>query len=226
MKYKLLFIAFYGITLLNLNAQDLAFNNKNLITQFEIKDYYYSIANDHSKKDSIKTRKTQFFIGYDFGEAAFNKFQSLGGEIGVKFKNNHQVRLSHTSIRFTEAHLSSSFAGAVDGKNVKGKQFGFELFYDFPVFFNGFYISPSLGYYDNEYTHTNLNEKLEKASFTVGSAISFTEVDIFKVKGLYYRVSLPYRYTFNPHKKTKLGETTIKSNTFDSHLWFFVGYQF
>jgi hypothetical protein len=224
MKYKLLVITFVGIYAIQANAQNLALNSTSTESLFFNKDY--SSVLNYSQRDSVKSKSTKFFIAYDFGEAAFNQFKSLGGEVGIRFKNDHLLRLAHTNLHLTEKHLSSSFAKAVDGKNVKGKQFGFELFYDFPVFVKGLYLAPSVGYYDNEYTHTILNEKLEKSSFTVGTAISFTEKDLFKVKGLYYRVSVPVRFNFDPIKETKLGNTTIKSNRFDNNIWFFVGFQF
>lgn len=224
MKYKLLVIAFAGIYAIRSNAQNLALNSTITESLFINKDY--SSVPIYSQKDSVKSKNTKFFIAYDLGEAAFNQFKSLGGEVGVRFKNNHLLRLSHTNLHLTEKHLSSSFASAVDGKNVEGKQFGFELFYDFPVFVKGLYIAPSVGYYNNEYTHTILNEKLEKSSLTIGTAISFTEMDLFKLKGLYYRFSVPFRFNLNPIEETKLGDTTIKSNLFDNNIWFFIGFQF
>lgn len=224
MKYKLLVIAFAGIYAIRSNAQNLALNSTITESLFINKDY--SSVPIYSQKDSVKIKNTKFFIAYDLGEAAFNQFKSLGGEAGVRFKNNHLLRLSHTNLHLTEKHLSSSFASAVDGKNVEGKQFGFELFYDFPVFVKGLYIAPSVGYYNNEYTHTILNEKLEKSSLTIGTAISFTEMDLFKLKGLYYRFSVPFRFNLNPIEETKLGDTTIKSNLFDNNIWFFIGFQF
>lgn len=224
MKYKLLVITFVGIYAIRANTQNLALTSTSTESLF-INNEHSSLANN-TQKDSVKTCSTNFFIAYDFGEAVFNQFKSLGGEVGVRFNNNHLLRLTHTNLHLTEKHLSSNFSTAVDGKNVKGKQFGFELFYDFPVFVKGLYIAPSVGYYNNEYTHTILNEKLEKSSFTAGTAISFTEKDLFKIKGLYYRVSVPVRFNFDPIKETKLGDATIKSNLFDNNIWFFVGFQF
>jgi len=224
MKYKLFVIALVGICAIRANAQNLALNSRSTESLFIDKNS--SSVLNYTQRDSVKSKSTKLFIAYDFGEAAFNQFKSLGGEVGVRFKNNHLLRLTHTNLHLTEKHLSSNFATAVDGKNVKGKQFGFELFYDFPLFVNRLYIAPSVGYYDNEYTHTILNEKLEKSSFTAGAAISFTENDLFKVKGLYYSVSVPFRFNFDPIKETKLGETTIKSNLVDNNIWLFVGFQF
>lgn len=225
MKYKLLLLACYGITLIRSSAQDLSAHLAN--TDSEFKHTIASIATGHTThEDSVNKRKVKFFIGYDLGEAAFNGFQSLGSEVGLKFKNNHILRFSYTNLNLSEKHLSSDFAKAVDGKNVKGKQVGYEVFYDFPVFIDGLYISPSAGYYDHLYTHTVLDESLENSSFTLGGAVSFTETDLFKLEGLYYRFSIPMRFNFNPIEETKLGETTIKSNAFDNSIWFYIGYEF
>ena len=174
----------------------------------------------------VENKKTHAFIAYELGQAAFNDFNSYSGEIGLRFNNNHMVRLAHMNVKMSEEHLSSDFAVVVDGDNVEGKFFGFESFYDFPVIWNGLYISPSLGWYRNEYNHTILDEKLKKDSATIGLAISYRETDIFGVKGLYYTLSFPMRTPFNPIKKTELGDTTIKNNTFDNNIFFFVGLEF
>lgn len=170
--------------------------------------------------------KIKPFIGYELGQAVFNDFKSLSGEVGLRFSNKHLIRLTHMNVKMSEAHLSSGFAVVVQGDHVEGSLFGFESFYDFPVFWDGFYMSPSFGWYINEYNHTILDENLRKESATIGFAISYRETDVFKVKGLYYTLSFPMRTPFNPIEETKLGNTTIKSNTFDSNIFFFVGYEF
>lgn len=177
--------------------------------------------------DEISQKDThQFFIAYEFGEAVFNKFQSLSGELGWRFNNQHMIRLVHINHDLTEEHLSSGFAGAVDGDYVEGKLFGFETFYDFPIFTKGLYISPSIGYYRNEYRHTMLQEDLQKSSCTLGTALSYRETNIFNVKGLYYMFSIPMRISLDPIKETKLGDTIIKNNTFENNIWLFIGYAF
>lgn len=170
--------------------------------------------------------KIRPFLAYEFGEAAFNKFQSLSGEIGVKFPNNYLLRLTHMNVNLSEKHLASSFAGAVDGSDVRGKMFGFEAFYDIPIAWKTLYISPSVGYYRNEYKHTVLDEAIENKTATIGAGISYRETNLFKVKGLYYTLSLPMRISLNPIKKTTLGETTIRNNAFDNNIWLFIGFQF
>lgn len=171
-------------------------------------------------------KKMRPFVAYELGEAAFNKFQSISGEVGVKFRNDHLLRLTHMNVNLTEAHLSSDFVVVVDGSDVEGKMFGFEVFYDFPVLLEGLHLGPSFGYYINEYNHTVLDESVKENSATIGLGISYREENIFGLKGLYYTLSLPLRIHFDPMEKTKLGDTTIYGNQFDSNIWFFVGYQF
>ncbi|MBB6461856.1 hypothetical protein [Flammeovirga kamogawensis] len=214
-KYKLLLIVIIEFSCIRSNAQDLALHSQN--------SQRLIIG---SREDSSKSKNTKYFIAYDFGEAAFNKFKSLGSEIGVRFKNDHLLRLAYTNLHLSEEHLSSNFAKAVDGEKVKGKQVGYEVFYDFPVFAKGLYVSPSMGYYTHEYQHTQLDEQLNNSSFTFGSAISYTETDLFKIKGLYYRFSIPLRFHLTPIEETQLGDTTINSNTFDNSICFFIGYEF
>jgi hypothetical protein len=196
---------------------------KNILTSITLLLGFIVFSQNNPKKE---TKKTKPFIAYELGQAIFNDFNSYSGEIGLRFNNNHILRLAHMNIKMSEAHLSSDFAVVVDGDNVEGEQFGFETFYDFPVFWEGFYLSPSFGWYRNVYSHTILDESLKKSSATIGLAISYREVDIFKVKGLYYMLSFPMRTPFNPIKKTKLGKTTIKSNVFDSNIFFFIGFEF
>ena len=166
------------------------------------------------------------FVGYELGEAMFNAFQSISAEVGIRFPNDHMFRLTHMNVNLTEGHLSSGFAGAVDGNNVEGKFFGFEAFYDFPLFFEGFYLSPSVGYYKNKYEHLLLDESLRNNSATLGLGVSYREQNVFGLKGLYYMVSLPMRTPLNPIEETKLGETTINNNQFDNNIWLFIGYEF
>lgn len=171
-------------------------------------------------------KKIRPFIAYDFGEAAFNKMQSISGEVGVQFANDHLLRLVHMNVGLTEQHLSSSFAGAVDGPNVKGKLFGYEVFYDLPVITKGLYIGPSVGYYMNEFEHTVLEESLMRKTATAGLGISYRETNLFGVKGLYYTFTIPMRLSLEASEETKLGETIISSDKFDNNLWLFIGYQF
>lgn len=185
---------------------------------------FQSIYSQSQEPEQIERIKV--FAAYELGEAAFNKFQSFSGEIGIRFPNNHQLRMTHMNVGLTEQHLSSGFAGAVDGDDVEGDFFGFELFYDFPIRWKGLYIAPSVGYYRNKYRHKSLPESLSNRSATLGLGISYQEIDIFKVKGLYYRFSIPMRTHLNPIKETSLGSTLVKNNSFDNNIWVFIGYEF
>lgn len=177
--------------------------------------------------EQIKEAKIKPFIAYEFGEAAFNKFQSVSGEIGIRFPNNQMIRLVHMNVQLTEQHLSSSFAGAVDGDNVEGSMFGFEAFYDIPVTWNTLYLSPSVGYFKGEYNHLILDESLKlDYAYSVGLAVSYRENNLFGLEGLYYNFSVPMRFNLSPTDATVLGETTIVNNTFENNIWIFIGYEF
>ena len=170
--------------------------------------------------------RKKIFIAYEFGEAAFNKMQSLSGEVGIRFSNQQSLRLTHMNVNLTEKHLRSSFAAAVDGSSVKSKLFGFELFYNFPIFTKGLSIGPSVGYYKNEYEHTIIDKHIEQKSTTIGLGISYKESNVFHIDGLYYRFSIPIRTHFNPSDKTVIGDSTVNKNTIDNNIWLFVGYEF
>ncbi|SEB74532.1 hypothetical protein SAMN04489761_1640 [Tenacibaculum sp. MAR_2009_124] len=180
-------------------------------------------AQEYQTKEDKKIKK---FAAFELGQAIVNDFKSYSGEIGVRFKNDHMIRLVHMNIKLTEAHLSSDFASAVEGDHLIGEQFGFEVFYDFPVLWKGVYLSPSLGWYRNFYEHIFLKENLEKSSATIGAAISYRETDVFGLKGLYYTISLPFRTPFNPIKETRLGEAIVKNNILDSNIFLFIGFEF
>jgi len=186
------------------------------------------LAQDSSVTNNSRSK---LFIGYDLGEMAFNNFQNFGGEIGLKFKNDHMLRFVYLNVKLTEKHLASDFAKAVDGNNVTGLWHGYEMFYDLPIFRfregkSFVYAGPSIGYHENRYQHTQLDESVDHKTGTVGFDIGFRESDVFKVKGLYYSLSIPFRYNFKPLEETKLGESTVNKSVFDQTISFFVGYQF
>lgn len=168
----------------------------------------------------------KFFIAYDLGEMAFNKFRNFGGEAGVKFGNQHMLRFVYMNVKLTEGHLSSDFAQAVDGDNVEGLMKGYELFYDVPVY-KTLYLGTGVGYYNDYYNHTILEDaSVENTSPTLGIAISFRESNLFKVKGLYYNFSVPIRYYFNKLEETNLGDSIVNEHLIQNNIWFFIGYEF
>jgi len=175
--------------------------------------------------------KLNIFVGYDLGQMAFNKFQNFAGEIGLKTKKDHMIRIAYQNVKLTEAHLSSSFGRAVDGDNVTGLWHGYGMLYDIPVFRlkngKGFaYGGLAAGYHKNSYQHTILDESFEHKTTLVGFDIGFRENDIFKVKGLYINLSIPFLFNLNKIEETKLGDTTINSDVLSQSIAFFVGYEF
>jgi len=175
--------------------------------------------------------KSNFYLGYDLGEMAFNKFQNFAGEVGFNLKNQHAIRFVYLNIKLTEDHLSSDFARAVDGDNVTGHWVGYELFYDVPLyrFKNGdtyIYGGLSAGYHKNSYEHTVLAESFDHQTGTVGLGVGFRDTNVFGIKGLYMNFQIPVRYNFNKLEETKLGNSTVNKVVVDQTISFFVGYEF
>jgi len=181
--------------------------------------------------EDINENKPKYYIGYDVGEMAFNKFQNFAGEIGLKFRNDHTIRFTYMNIKLTEGHLSSSFAGAVDGDNVTGLWHGYDLLYDVPIYRfkkgnNYVYGGVSVGYHENNYQHTILSESVGHKSGTIGFDIGFRETNIFKINGLYINLQIPFRYYFEKLEETELGDTTVNEAVFNQTISFFIGYEF
>lgn len=176
-------------------------------------------------------KELKIFVGYDLGQMAFNEFQNFAGEIGLKTQKDHMIRFAYQNVKLTEAHLSSSFGGAVDGNNVTGLWHGYGLLYDIPIyrFKNGkgfAYGGVAAGYHKNSYQHTKLDESFEHETALVGFDIGFRENDIFKIKGLYINFSIPFLFNLNKIEETKLGDATINSDVLTQSIAFFVGYEF
>lgn len=176
-------------------------------------------------------QEIKFYAGYDLGEMAFNKFQNFAGEVGLKFKNSHTLRFTYMNVKLTEWHLSSGFAGAVDGENVTGHWRGYDLIYDIPVYrFKKskmlIYGGVSLGHHKNTYQHSINEESFDHNTNTIGLDIGFRETNLFKIKGLYTNFYLPLRYYFNALEERSLGHSTIKKVKLEQILHFFIGYEF
>lgn len=166
------------------------------------------------------------FIGYETLEMAMNKFQYFAGEIGYRFDKKNQVRLSIMEVKLTERHLSSKYeAAAIDGENVEGYFRGYEVHYD-RFFSKHWYISANIGYYNDTYEHTILNEKVENETLTVGPGIGYKRSNLFGIKHLYLNFSIPVRFYFNKIAETKLGDTTVREHIIVNNIWLFLGYQF
>jgi len=169
--------------------------------------------------------KTRYFVAYEFGEMAFNKFRNFAGETGVKFKNRHMLRLVYMDVKLTEKHLSSGFANVVSGKNVEGHFKGYELFYDVPVF-KGINLGASAGYYHDRYRHRLTGHSISHTTPTLGFDVNYRETDVFGLKGLYFNFSVPFRFYLRPLEKTDLGGSTVNRHFFENNIWFFVGFEF
>ncbi len=182
-------------------------------------------------QDTITDQKIKFYVGYDLGEMAFNRFQNFAGELGIKFKNNHALRFTYMNVKLTEKHLSGGFASAVEGENISGHWKGYDLIYDLPIYqFKQrnvlIYGGISAGYHNNKYQHTVLNEDFNHKTNTVGLGVGIREVNILNIKGLYANFHVPLRYYFNTLDETKLGSSTVKKVKLEQTIHFFIGYEF
>ena len=166
-----------------------------------------------------------FFAGYEFGQMAFNKFKHVAGEIGYSFENKHAVRLALFNVALSERHLSSGEASVVEGDNVTGIWRGVDLYYDYPVTRN-ILISPSIGYHDNEYTHTVLGTSVRQTSLSAGVAVSYIGDDILGFDQLYWRFSLTFRYNLSEQEDTNLGESIVRGDSSGFTPAIYVGYGF
>ncbi len=167
-----------------------------------------------------------YFVAYETLEMAMNNFQHFAGEIGYRFNQKNQMRMTIMEVKLTERHLSSGWeAGAVDGNDVEGYFRGYEMHYD-RFIFKHWYVSANLGYYNDEYNHTKLEEGLENKTVTIGTGIGYTRNHLFGIKHFYLNFSIPVRYYFNHIEKTKLGETTIRPHVIVNNMWLFLGYKF
>jgi hypothetical protein len=173
-----------------------------------------------------QTPERGYFGAYETLEMAMNNFKNFAGEIGYRFNQKNQLRLTIMEVKLTERHLSSGWeSAAVDGKDVEGYLRGYEMHYD-RFISKHWYVSANLGYYNDEYNHTELDESLENKTLTIGTGIGYMRNGLFGIKPLYLNFSIPVRYYFNQIEETKLGETTIKPHVVVNNVWLFLGYKF
>lgn len=179
-----------------------------------------------SNNVSSQSNEEGYFVGYETLEMIMNNFQNFAGEVGYRYDDKNQVRLSIIEVNLTERHLSSDWeAYAVDGPDVEGYLRGYELNYD-RFFYKGWYISANVGYYNDYYRHTKLDMELENKTLTVGSGIGFITSNLFGVDHLYLNFSNPVRFYFNSIDETKMGETTIRPHVIVNNMWLLIGYKF
>ena len=208
-------------------------NMKNLIVilfvLFQTLNIYCQNPKVENKSQNLEiidsTNKFDYFVGYGLGEMAFNKFQNFSGEMGVKFQNHHMLRFVYNNIKATEEHLSSDFASVVDGNNVRGSIKSYDLIYSLPVY-KSLKLGGIIGYANDYYEHTILDESVENFSLTIGVSPGFGQTDLFKIIGFYYYFEIPIRMYFNPLEETKLGDSVVNRHFIMNNIWFFIGYQF
>ena len=180
---------------------------------------------------SPDSNKTKLYLGYDLGEMAFNRFQNFAGEIGLKFKNKHTLRFTYMNVKLTEKHLSSGFAGAVNGKHITGHWKGYDLIYDIPIYRSKkgntiIYGGISAGYHSNTYEHAISRKSFNHTTITIGFGAGFRETNLFKIKGLYANFHIPLRHYFDTLEKTTLRNSTVNKVKLEQTLHFFIGYEF
>jgi len=173
----------------------------------------------------VSASESRIFVGYEFGEMAFNNFKHFAGEIGIKLNARRAVRLALVNVALTERHLSSNEASIVEGDNITGNWKGVDIYYDFSIT-NNFSIGPSIGYHDTEYRHTILDESISNNSPTIGFAASYGEDSIFGNTNLYWRFSLTSRYYLNSTERTTLGDSVVNAIKTDIVPLIYVGYKF
>jgi hypothetical protein len=170
-----------------------------------------------------QSRQQGLFIAYETLEMAMNEFSNFAGEIGYRFGPRYQARLTVMEVALTERHLASKWeAGAVEGGNVEGYLRGYEAHVD-RFFAGNWYVSAAVGYYEDRYSHTRLDESLTNRTVTVGSGVGYARANLFGVEGLFFNLDLPVRYYFNPIEETRLGESTVRPHVIVPNTWIFVG---
>lgn len=173
-----------------------------------------------------QTDERGYFIAYETLEMSMNDFKNFAGEIGYRYDQKRQVRLTIAEVELMEKHLSSDWqAYGVDGSDVEGYLRGYELNHDW-FFSGGWYYSANIGYFNDTYQHTILDEKINNETLTVGSGIGYITSELFGVKHLYLNFSNPIRVYFNSIKETQLGDTTIRTHFIVNNMWLFIGYKF
>jgi hypothetical protein len=168
----------------------------------------------------------KYFAGYELLEMTMNKFQNFAGEIGCRFNEKEQVRLTVMEVVLTERHLSNGYeAFGVDGSNVQGYFRNYEINYD-RYFSEHWYYSINISYDYHKYEHTIIDASVNNETMTIGSGIGYTHYDLFGIKHLFLNCSVPVRYFFNHLEETKLGGTTIRAHIIVNNIWLFIGYNF
>lgn len=168
---------------------------------------------------------SSWHVGLEFGQMAFNGFKHVAGEVGYSFENDHALRIALFNVALSERHLSSNEASIVDGDDVKALWQGIDLYYDYPIT-KQFFISPSIGYHDQTFTHTVLGTSTDYYTPSAGFALSYSEVDILGIDKLYWRFSVTFGYRFNGPFDATLGDTSVSLGSISMVPALFIGYKF
>lgn len=166
------------------------------------------------------------FVTLELFELTMNDFQNFAGEIGHRFNDRYQARLSIMDIHLTERHLRSAEAAAIDGKNVEGEFRGYEVNLD-RYFTQNWYASLNAGYYTDIYQHQILmDQRIKNETFTIGTGVGYLKQNLFGLKNAYVNFNVPLRYYFNSIDETTLGETTVREHLIVNNFWLFLGIHF
>ena len=164
-------------------------------------------------------------VGYDIGQMAFNDFKYVAGELVYSFESERALRFAFFNVALSERHLSSGEASAVDGDNVEGLWRGVDLYYDYPIT-EKIFISPSIGYHDQTFTHTLLGTSVGYSSPSAGFALSYFEVGNLGIEKLYWRFSLTFGYRLKEQEDATLGDSIVSGDAFSFIPAMFIGYEF
>lgn len=166
------------------------------------------------------------FVALELFELGMNDFENFAGEIGHRFNDKYQARLTIMDVQLTERHLRSVEAAAIDGKNVEGVFRGYELNLD-RYFTKSWYVSLNAGHYTDIYQHQILNDQsLKNETFTIGTGVGYLKQNPFGIKNAYINLNVPLRYYFDSIDETMLGDTTVREHLIVNNLWFFLGIHF
>lgn len=166
------------------------------------------------------------FIAFEIFELSQNNFKNFAGEIGHKFNEKHQARLTIMDVELTERHLSSVEAAAIDGSNVEGIFRGYEINYD-RYFTKSWYVSLNAGHYTDIYQHQILrDQRLKNETFTIGTGVGYLKQNPFGLKNAYLNFKVPLRYYFDSIDETSLGDARVREHLIVNNFWLFLGIHF
>jgi hypothetical protein len=173
------------------------------------------------------TTEPGIFIGLEPSELVNNKFAQLAGEIGYKFNDGFQARLTLMNFKVGNSNFIGDYgSNVITGGHVNWRSRGYELHLD-NFFTQHWYYSFTAGRYHDSFSHDMLdNQKLEHRSNTLGVGFGYQYRNLFDVKNLYMNFDIPIRAYLDPIKETKLNNSIVRERTWSGNGWLFIGYQF